>query len=177
MIWSGYTLAQWALFFFLYSFLGWVWESGYVSFREGRWVNRGFLRGPILPLYGAGAVTVLLFTLPVAQSAVLVFLAGMAGATLLEYTTGTVLERGFHTRYWDYSMHRWNFRGRICLAASLFWGLFSLAQVRLIHPFFSGWVTALPAPVAGVAALALALPAAADVLASMRGAARRHPAL
>lgn len=177
MTWFGYTPAQWALFFFLYSFLGWIWESGYVSLREKRWMNRGFLNGPLLPIYGFGAVFILLFTLPVAANPLLVFLMGMAGATLLEYVTGSFLENTFHVRYWDYSMYRWNLHGHICLTASLFWGLFSLAQVRLIHPFFSGWVTALPAPVAGAAALALALPAAADALASVRGAARRRAAL
>ena len=171
MTWFGYTPAQWTLFFFLYSFLGWIWESGYVSLREKRWMNRGFLNGPLLPIYGFGAVFILLFTLPVAANPLLVFLMGMAGATLMEYVTGSFLENTFHVRYWDYSMYRWNLHGHICLTASLFWGLFSLAQVRLIHPFFSGWVTALPA------ALALALPAAADALASVRGAARRRAAL
>ena len=83
MTWFGYAPAQWALFFFLYSFLGWVWESCYVSLRQGRWVNRGFLNGPLLPIYGFGAVAILLFTLPVAANPLLVFLMGMTGATLL----------------------------------------------------------------------------------------------
>lgn len=168
----GYTIAQWALFFFSYSFLGWVWESGYVSIREGRWVNRGFLHGPVLPLYGSGAVAILLITLPTAQNAALVFLLGMAGATLLEYVTGSVLEAVFHRRYWDYSMHRWNLQGRVCLISSLCWGVFSLALVRLLHPLLSGWLTALPASIAAAAALALSLLTAADALASLRGAAR-----
>ena len=122
MTWFGYTPAQWALFFFLYSFLGWIWESGYVSLREKRWMNRGFLNGPLLPIYGFGAVFILLFTLPVAANPLLVFLMGMAGATLLEYVTGSFLENTFHVRYWDYSMYRWNLHGHICLAASLCWG-------------------------------------------------------
>ena len=84
MILLGYTPAQWVLFFFLYSFLGWIWESSFVSIREHRWVNRGFLHGPLLPIYGFGAVSILLFTLPVAQNPLLIFLMGMTGATLLE---------------------------------------------------------------------------------------------
>lgn len=85
MTWIGYTPAQWALFFYLYSFLGWVWESCYVSVRQRRWVNRGFLNGPLLPIYGFGALSVLVFTLPVAQNPVLVFLFGMAGAVSPRY--------------------------------------------------------------------------------------------
>ena len=129
MTWFGYTPAQWTLFFFLYSFLGWIWESGYVSLREKRWMNRGFLNGPLLPIYGFGAVFILLFTLPVAANPLLVFLMGMAGATLMEYVTGSFLENTFHVRYWDYSMYRWNLHGHICLTASLFWGLFSLQRL------------------------------------------------
>lgn len=155
MTWFGYTFAQWALFFFLYSFLGWIWESTYVSLREKRWVNRGFLNGPLLPIYGSGAVSILLFTLPVAQNPILVFLMGMAGATLLEYVTGSLLESTFHVRYWDYSMYRFNLSGYICLPASLCWGAFSLLMIRVIHPVVSGWVTMLSPAAALTAALAL----------------------
>lgn len=85
MTWIGYTPAQWALFFYLYSFLGWVWESCCVSVRQRRWVNRGFLNGPLLPIYGFGALSVLVFTLPVAQNPALVFLFGSPGAVSPRY--------------------------------------------------------------------------------------------
>ena len=170
MTWFGYTFAQWALFFFLYSFLGWIWESTYVSLREKRWVNRGFLNGPLLPIYGSGAVSILLFTLPVAQNPILVFLMGMAGATLLEYVTGSLLESTFHVRYWDYSMYRFNLNGYICLPASLCWGAFSLLMIRVIHPVVSGWVTMLSPAAALTAALALSAFFAADLFASLREA-------
>ena len=94
-----YTLSQWLLFFFLYSFFGWIWESCYVSLREHRWVNRGFMHGPMLPLYGSGAVSVLIITLPVRDNLPLVFIMGMIGATLLEFFTGMVMESLFHVRY------------------------------------------------------------------------------
>ena len=64
-----YTTDQWVLLFFIYSFLGWVWESCYVSLRQSCWVNRGFLHGPLLPIYGSGAIIILFATLPVARSA------------------------------------------------------------------------------------------------------------
>ena len=69
-----YDLSQWVLFFFLYSFLGWIWESCYVSVRKHRWVNRGFMHGPMLPLYGSGAMVVLIVTIPVRDNILLVFL-------------------------------------------------------------------------------------------------------
>ena len=83
-----YSLGQWLLFFFLYCFLGWVWESCYVSAKRRQWVNRGFLHGPMLPIYGTGAVIILLATIPVRDSLWLVFLLGMLAATALEYVTG-----------------------------------------------------------------------------------------
>ena len=70
---TGYGLAQWVLYFFIYSFLGWVWESCLVSVQQHRWVNRGFLNGPFLPIYGFGAVAILLFTWPVQNNTLLVF--------------------------------------------------------------------------------------------------------
>ena len=108
-----YTLGQWLLFFFLYCFLGWVWESCYVSARQRRWVNRGFLHGPLLPIYGFGAVIILWATLPVRGSLPLIFLLGMLAATALEYVTGAAMEALFKVRYWDYSKQPCNLHGYI----------------------------------------------------------------
>ena len=80
---STYTLAQWFLFFYFYCFCGWVWESCYVSILKRHWVNRGFLHGPLLPIYGFGAITVLIATMPVRDNVVLVYVMGMIGATNL----------------------------------------------------------------------------------------------
>ena len=113
-----YDLSQWVLFFFLYSFLGWIWESCYVSVRKHRWVNRGFMHGPMLPLYGSGAMVVLIVTIPVRDNILLVFLMGMIGATILEYFTGITMERLFHVRYWDYRNLKFTVRGYICPVAS-----------------------------------------------------------
>ena len=90
-----YTLGQWLLFFFCYSFCGWIWECCYVSARKRQWVNRGFLRGPLLPIYGTGAVIILLAVIPVRENPALVFLLGMLAATALEYVTGAAMEALF----------------------------------------------------------------------------------
>ncbi len=139
-----YTQAQWLLFFFLYCFLGWIWECLYVSALEKHWVNRGFLYGPMIPIYGFGAITVLVITLPVRDSIPLIFLFGMIGATALEYLTGDVMEYLFHVRYWDYSSHRFNLNGYICLFSSLGWGLFSVLMVKLMHLPFEEWILKIP---------------------------------
>ena len=140
-----YTLGQWLLFFFLYCFLGWVWESCYVSARQRRWVNRGFLHGPLLPIYGFGAVIILWATLPVRQSLPLIFLLGMLAATALEYVTGAAMEALFKVRYWDYSQQPFNLNGHICLTCSLAWGAFSILLVRFLHPPVEELVLRLPA--------------------------------
>ena len=139
-----YLQSQWLLLFFCYSFLGWVWETCYVSLAKRRYVNRGFLHGPWLPIYGFGAVIILWLTLPVRENDVLVFFLGMAGATLLEYVTGAVMERLFHVRYWDYSNKPFNVDGHICLLASFAWGCFSVLLVELLHPPVERLILALP---------------------------------
>ena len=99
----AYYLPQWVLFFFIYSFIGWVWESCYVSVRKRRWVNRGFMHGPMLPLYGSGALTVLVSTISVRENMALIFLLGMLAATVLEYFTGAAME-GTHGERNDRSL-------------------------------------------------------------------------
>lgn len=129
----GYYFFQWILFFFIYCFFGWIWESCYVSVREHKWVNRGFLHGPLIPIYGFGAIAVLFATIPVRDDLLAVYIFGMAGATLLEYVTGAVMEKIFKVRYWDYTDRFMNVNGHICLIASLAWGAFSVLLIQYIH--------------------------------------------
>ena len=129
-----YTTGQWVLLFFFYCFCGWVWESCYVSLCQRHWVNRGFLQGPVLPIYGSGAIIILFVTLPVEQNLWLVWLLGMLAATALEYVVGAAMEKLFKVRYWDYSKHKFNLNGHICLTSSIAWGFFSILLVRFLHP-------------------------------------------
>ena len=128
-----YTWYQWLLFFFIYCFIGWIIESTYVSVRSLHFVNRGFLRLPLLPLYGSGAIIMLWLSLPVQGNIFLVFLFGMAGASALEYATGYVMERLFKMKYWDYSNNPFNINGYICLGTSLAWGFLTLLLTEIIH--------------------------------------------
>ena len=123
-----YTWYQWLAFFYVYCFLGWIFESTYVSLKQKRLVNRGFLRLPMLPLYGSGAVMMLWVSLPVRDSLPLVYISGFIAATALEYVTGAVMERLFKVRYWDYSSQPFQLHGYICLSSSIAWGFLTIIR-------------------------------------------------
>ena len=166
----AYYFSQWVLFFFIYSFIGWVWESCYVSVRKRRWVNRGFMHGPMLPLYGSGAIVVLVSTIGVRENVALIFLLGMMAATVLEYFTGAAMERLFHVRYWDYSNQKLNLHGYICVTSSLCWGFFSVLLVRVVHVPVETAVLRIPLTVSEGAALVLSVAAAVDLTQSFNEA-------
>ncbi len=165
-----YTTGQWALLFYFYCLCGWAWESCYVSARQRRWVNRGFLHGPLLPIYGSGAIIILFAVIPVENSLYLVWLFGMIAATALEYVTGAAMERVFKVRYWDYSDQKFNLNGHICLTSSIAWGFFSILLVRFVHPPIGRLLARVPALVVDPAALALTAVFAADVVCSVQAA-------
>ena len=97
---SLYYIISW---FFIYSFLGWVWESCYVSVKSKKPVNRGFINGPFCTIYGFGAVSVYLILKDFDQNLLVLYIGGVVVATVLEYITGWLMETIFHTRWWDYS--------------------------------------------------------------------------
>lgn len=166
-----YTTGQWVLLFFFYCLCGWIWESCYVSIRQGHWVNRGFLHGPLLPIYGSGAIMILVATIPVAEDLRLVWLFGMLAATALEYVTGAAMERIFKVRYWDYSNQKFNLNGHICLSSSIAWGFFSILMVRFIHPPIARLLAGVPAllvdPLAHVLTAAFTVDAVRSVQAAL----------
>ena len=128
-----YTAIQWLFFFYFYCFFGWCFESTYVSIKSRKLVNRGFMRGPFLPLYGSGAIMMLVVSMPFQDNLVLVYIAGCIGATVLEYVTGVTMEALFKVRYWDYSKNKFNFQGHICLGSSLAWGGLTILMTEFIH--------------------------------------------
>lgn len=135
----SYSVTQWILFFFAYAFVGWIWECAYVSVKEAwkkkewKFINRGFLHGPLIPIYGFAAISILIVTIPLRESTAAVFLLGALTATLFELVTGTAMEKLFKVKYWDYSDMPLNYKGHICFFVSLFWGFFSVLLVQIIH--------------------------------------------
>ena len=140
----SYSAAQWLLVFYLYCVLGWCFESTVVSVEQRRWVNRGFLRGPMLPIYGFGAVILLHVSLPLQGHPVWSYLACMTAATVFEYIVGVVMEKLFKVKYWDYSKQRFQFQGYICLRSSLCWGFLGLILTGVIHPPINALAVGLP---------------------------------
>jgi len=146
---SLYDAALLALWFFAYSFAGWVWEVAYSAVEHRRFVNRGFLFGPVVPIYGAGALVAIVAVGPLPNVAAQ-FAAACALATVIEYGTSWVMERLFNARWWDYSDKPFNLHGRICLGGILLFGVMMLAVVHVFQPALEH-AAALIAPTAAVA--------------------------
>lgn len=132
------------MMFYLFAFAGWLYECTFTSVRDKKIINRGFLIGPILPLYGFGAVSVYLFLRPFSEMPTLLYFMGMILATVLEYITGWLLEKCFHTKWWDYSEEPYNFQGRVALIPSMFWGVLSLVMFDLLLPMSRAVTGAIP---------------------------------
>lgn len=141
----GVPLITLFLYFIAYSFLGWCFETAYCSLVERRWVARGFLYGPICPIYGVGALLMILFFTPLTGSLPLFYLTATLVMSAWEYLVGWLLEVTTHIKYWDYSDKPFNLQGRICLPVSLCWGALSYLTIFFIHPHVAGWVVRLGA--------------------------------
>ena len=140
--------------FFIYAFLGWCTEVSYAALVTGKFVNRGFLNGPVCPVYGFGVVIVLACLTPLADNLPLLFLGSVALTSALEWFTGFVLEKLFHQRWWDYSDQPFNLNGYICLRFSVAWGFACMFVVKLLHPTVLLFIRLIPRPV-GIVLLAL----------------------
>ncbi len=155
------SIDQAVLYFYIYSFLGWVYESILVSVREKQWTNRGFLIGPICPIYGAGG---LIFALMGTHMGIpLTFLICMVSSAVLEYFTGYTLEKLFHASWWDYSDMPLNLNGYICLPASVLFGVMGVAVSHFIQPLVAVPVGYLPEWAVNIAALVLVGITSADI--------------
>lgn len=129
------NLIKYILLFFFYSAAGWCLETTYCSIGEKRFINRGFLTGPLCPIYGTAALimTILIYN-PFRDRPLLVFVLGIILCDLVEYITSFLMEKLFAARWWDYTYEFMNIRGRICLKHSLYWGVISIVFVDVIHP-------------------------------------------
>ena len=136
-------LIQFAIFL-IYSFLGWICETLFCSVAARKFINRGFLTGPFCPIYGFGAMIILLLFSGLRDHWLLLFLGSIVGTSGLEYLTSLILEKVFRLSLWDYSQRRWNLHGRICLRNSLLFGIMSVLMVQVIHPHVVGFLLSLP---------------------------------
>lgn len=166
----SYNIFQWILFFYIYCVFGWIFESTFVSLKSKRFVNRGFLKGPMIPIYGEGAIMMIIATTPVRGNIVLEYMLGLVGATALEYFVGALMEQIFKVKYWDYSKKRFNIKGYICLRSSLFWGVLSVLLAEVMHVPVEGFVLSLSTPVLISAAAVITVIFMADAVMSAKEA-------
>lgn len=136
--------STWFLYFILYSVLGWLVETVYCSVPAGHWVERGFLNGPLCPIYGCGAVLMLGGLEPYISHPVLLFVLSMLGASIMEFVVSWAMEKMFGMRWWDYSDQPFNVQGRVCLLNSTLFGVMGLVLARVIHPRMQYLVGLLP---------------------------------
>ena len=128
-----YLYAEWIFLFCIYSVIGFIWETAYCSFKERKLVNRGFMKGPFLPIYGSGVCVMLVAAAPFEGNVLLECFSGMVCATVLEYVTGELMHHLFKVRYWDYSKEKFNLNGHICLGASLGWFVATFVVNRILQ--------------------------------------------
>ncbi|HAV00351.1 MAG TPA: hypothetical protein DCW47_04050 [Lachnospiraceae bacterium] len=126
----------------VFSFIGWVWESSYVSVCEKRLANRGYVMGPLCTIYGVAVAVAYIVLRPLRGQYILLFLAGTIFATVLELVTFKVMDTVFHTSWWDYTDKKFNYKGMVCLEASVLWGLCAELLFTVMIPFFD-WFTSL----------------------------------
>lgn len=130
----SYSLYDMLWLFIIYAFLGWCLEVVYAAFKTKKFVNRGFLNGTVCPIYGGGALLVLVILDPVKEHPFLVFLLSSFVTTLIEFLTGWILELIYKKKWWDYSNRKFNIKGYICLEFSVIWGLCCLFVYDIIEP-------------------------------------------
>ena len=153
--------------FFIYAFLGWCTEVSYATLVTGKFVNRGFLNGPVCPIYGFGVVIVLTCLTPLADNLLLLFLGSVVLTSALEWITGFVLEKLFHQRWWDYSDQPFNLSGYICLRFSIAWGFACMFVVKLLHPTVLLFIRIIPQALGVVLLVLLGAVMAVDLSATV----------
>ena len=142
------------LYFFVYGFLGWCTEVIFAAFKQHRFVNRGFLNGPICPIYGVG-VTLVIACLEAFQSnLLLLYISSVILVTVLEGVTGWAMDKLFHNKWWDYSKLPFNIGGSVCLLFSLIWGVACVFIVYFVHPLIHQVLSLIP-HTAGIALIAI----------------------
>ena len=128
-----YQWYQLLFLFFIFCNIGWVIESSIESLYRRRFINRGFLNGPYIPIYGFGGMTILICCMPFQHNGFLVYIVGVLSCTALEFFVGWVMESIFQKQFWDYSMLKFTYKNRISLIPSLFWGLLALFLVYVLY--------------------------------------------
>ncbi len=136
-----YQIAFVFLKFLLFSLFGYIAEMSMCIIVDHKITNRGFLCGPVIPIYGVGSIFLVILLDSLKSNPCLIFIFGMLITTAIEYITSYILEKIFHNRWWDYSENKWNVNGRICLLNSTLFGIGSLAIIYIANPIFNQFLS------------------------------------
>lgn len=154
------------LSFIIYSFIGYIMEVIYASIYYKKLSNRGFLFGPLCPIYGVGAILITYTLTSYYKDPVIVFIFGILITSIIEYYTSFLFEKCFHNKWWDYSDKKYNLNGRICLLNSLLFGIGSLAIIYLGNPFVNFLLTSFKTSTLNILAIIFGILFAVDFIAS-----------
>ena len=155
--------------FFIYGFLGWCSEVAFAAFKQHSFVNRGFLNGPICPIYGIGVTVVVASLQPCVGNLILLYITSTILVTFLEWLTGFLLEKMFHHRWWDYSEMPLNIGGYVCPLFSAIWGVACVLIVKFIYPFTDKLVSFLPIWLGKFLLVLLSIALLADICITVQG--------
>lgn len=161
------NLYIWFWYFLIYAFIGWCAEVSYAAATLGKFVNRGFLNGPLCPIYGFGVCFVILCLTPLRTVPPLLYIGAVLITSLLEFVTGWLLERFFHQKWWDYSDKKFNVKGYVCLSFSIIWGIGCMAVIYLVQPSVSALIGRIPRSAGNVLLIIFGIMLAADMLGTL----------
>ena len=140
----NYSIYELLWLFSIYAFLGWCVEVIFATITRGKFVNSGFLNGPVCPIYGFGVITVILLLTPIKNNMIIFFFGSVLLTTILELITGFALKKVFNQKWWDYSDRFLNFKGYICLKFSVLWGIGCVLVIDILQPVINTFVKILP---------------------------------
>lgn len=168
-------LSRLMIYFSIYSFLGWIWETSFVSICTGKFVNRGFLKGFFIPIYGLGAMSVILVSESIGEptgyfwlNLLIVVVVSTIVVTTLEFLTGFAMEKIFNKKWWDYSDKPFNLKGYICLKFSMGWAVFILVFLLILHPAISYYISGFYHGVMIIMAMIFSVYLVADIILSTK---------
>jgi len=162
------TIGKIFLLFLIYSFIGWLIEVCCKRIELGKFINRGFLIGPYLPIYGCAGVTITLTLAKYSDSPVTLFVMTMFICAILEYITSYILEKLFNARWWDYTKYKFNINGRICLETMIPFGLLGCLIIYVLNPFFQHMLSFISDNVANALSIVLSILFILDLLVSFK---------
>lgn len=163
-----YSLGMLFLLFLIYSFLGWIMEMVVCYFATKKWVDRGFLIGPICPIYGSGCLLIILLLNKYLEDPLVLFVMAMLICSLLEYFTSYIMEKLFKARWWDYSHKKYNINGRICLDNILAFGILGLLMMFVINPFVVKMLGYISTNILNIVSLVLFIVFVVDLVVSLK---------